>query len=99
VVVAFFLGPEHFGKQMHDGLDPATRWDIVTHESLGVLVFALTLVRLVWALMRPAAPRFDMPTWMRALSKALQGVLWQRSTAMWPARMACWRRCCGAEGR
>jgi len=76
VVAAFVLGPEHFGRQMHDGLDPATRWDIVTHESLGVLVFVLTAVRLVWALMRPAAPRFDMPKWMHAASKAVQGVLW-----------------------
>jgi cytochrome b561 len=41
---------------MRDGLDPATRWDIVWHESLGVSVFVLTLLRLVWVALRPAAP-------------------------------------------
>lgn len=76
VLGAFVLGPEHFGRQMRDGLDPATRWDIVAHETLGAAVFALTLVRLLWAVVRPAAPRIDMPRWMHGLSKAVQGLLW-----------------------
>jgi cytochrome b561 len=54
--IAFVLGPEHFGRLMRDGVDPATRAAIVWHESLGVLVFALTLLRLVWVVVRPAAP-------------------------------------------
>jgi cytochrome b561 len=76
VLVAFVLGPEHFGRQMRDGLDPATRWDIVTHESLGVLVFVLTLLRLVWVALRPAPPRFEMAGWMHALSRLVHGLLW-----------------------
>lgn len=61
---------------MHDGLDPATRWDIVTHESLGVLVFVLTLLRLVWVALRPARPRFEMAGWMSAVSHLVHGLLW-----------------------
>ena len=76
VVVAFVLGPERFGRLMRDGLDPATRLDIVVHESLGVLVFVLTLLRLVWVALRPAAPRFEMARWMHALARAGHGVLW-----------------------
>jgi len=76
VIAAFILGPEHFGREMHQGLDPATRWDIVTHESLGLLVAALTVLRLLWLTVRPAAPRFDMPAWMQLTSKATHGLLW-----------------------
>ena len=76
MLAAFVLGPEHFGREMHQGLDPATRWDIVTHESLGLLVAALTLLRLLWLVVRPSAPRFDMPVWMRVSAKATQGFLW-----------------------
>lgn len=76
VIAAFTLGPEHFGRALRQGLDPATRWDIVTHESLGMLVAALTVLRLLWLLVRPAAPRFDMPGWMQLASKATIGLMW-----------------------
>ena len=76
VIAAFVLGPEHFGRLMHEGLDPATRWDIVWHESLGVSVFALTLLRLVWVALRPRAPRFEMSPWMQRAARLVQGALW-----------------------
>ena len=76
VVAAFILGPEHFGRAMHNGLDPATRWDIVWHESLGIAVAALTLLRLLWTVVRPKAPHFDMPGWMHGLAKITQWALW-----------------------
>ncbi len=76
VIAAFILGPEHFGRELRQGLDPATRWDIVVHESLGLLVAALTLLRLLWLVVRPAVPRFDMPGWMHITAKAMQGLLW-----------------------
>jgi len=76
VLAAFILGPEHFGRELRLGLDPATRWDIVVHESLGLLVVALTLLRLVWVAVRPAAPRFDMPGWMHLTAKTAHGLLW-----------------------
>lgn len=76
VAVAFILGPEHFGRLMHQGVDPATRSDIVWHESLGVLVFGLTLVRLLWVAVRPAAPQFDMPKVMSVAAKLGHFGLW-----------------------
>lgn len=76
VVAAFILGPEHFGRELRQGLDPATRWDIVTHESLGLLVAGLTLLRLLWRVVRPAAPRFDMPRWMHLAAQATHAALW-----------------------
>lgn len=76
VVIAFILGPDHFGRLMHQGVDPATRNDIVWHESLGSLVFVLTLLRLVWAVLRPTPPVFQMSRAMHIASKAIQGALW-----------------------
>ena len=76
VTIAFILGPGGFGRLMRNGVDPATRLDIVWHESLGLLVFGLTLVRLLWLLVRPAAPRFAMPDWMHLAARAAHWVLW-----------------------
>lgn len=76
VIAAFILGPEHFGREMRNGLDPATRWDIVWHESLGLFVFFMTLLRLLWVAARPVAPRFDMAAWMQWASRAAHWGLW-----------------------
>lgn len=76
VTIAFVLGPEHFGRLMHDGLDPATRSDIVWHESLGITVMVLTVLRLLWVAARPAAPTFEMAGWMHLTSKLVHGALW-----------------------
>jgi cytochrome b561 len=76
VVIAFVLGPEGFGRQMHEGLDPATRSDIVWHESLGLLVLGLTVARLLWVAVRPAAPTFEMAGWMQLTSKLVHLALW-----------------------
>lgn len=76
VGIAFILGPEHFGRLMHQGLDPATRSDIVWHESLGALVFALTLLRMLWVSFRPAAPQFETAGWKLTLSKLMHLALW-----------------------
>ena len=76
VTIAFVLGPEHFGRLMRRGLDPATRPDIVWHETLGVAVFVLTVLRLGWVALRPPAPRFEMAPWMHVAAKAAHGLLW-----------------------
>jgi cytochrome b561 len=76
VTIAFILGPERFGRLMRDGVDPATRSDIVWHESLGILVLVLTLLRLLWLAVRPAAPQIAMAGWMRATSKLAHVALW-----------------------
>lgn len=76
VTVAFVLGPGGFGRLMHQGVDPATRSDIVWHESLGILVFLLTTCRLVWVAFRPPAPQIAMAGWMHVTSKLVHLVLW-----------------------
>lgn len=76
VTIAFTLGPGGFGKLMHDGVDPGTRPDIVWHESLGILVLALTAIRLLWVLLRPAAPRFPMSRTTRLAGRAIHVALW-----------------------
>lgn len=76
VLVAFILGPGGYGRLIRSGVDPATRSDIVWHESLGVLVFVLTLARLAWVALRPAPPRFEMAGWMGLASKLMHFVLW-----------------------
>ncbi len=76
VTIAFILGPGGFGRLMRQGVDPATRMDIVWHESLGVLIFVLTLVRLVWVAFRPAVPQVPMAGWMRMAAKLVHKLLW-----------------------
>ncbi len=76
VLVAFILGPGGYGRLIRQGVDPATRAGIVWHESLGVTIFVLTSLRLLWLLVRPAPPRVPMPSWMRAASRAGHVALW-----------------------
>jgi cytochrome b561 len=76
VTIAFILGPGGFGRLMRQGIDPATRSDIVWHESLGILVLVLTVLRLVWVALRPTAPRFTMPGWMHLASRLVNIALW-----------------------
>ena len=76
VTIAFILGPGGFGRLMRQGVDPATRSDIVWHESLGILVLVLTLLRLVWVALRPAAPRFAMGAWMHLSARVVNIALW-----------------------
>ena len=76
VVTAFILGPEGFGRMIDQGVDPATRIDIVIHETLGVTIFVLTVLRLLWVAVRPKAPYIDMPTWMHHLSKLVMVLIW-----------------------
>lgn len=76
VVVAFVLGPEGFGRLMRQGVDPATHLDFVWHESLGVLVLALTVLRLVWVALRPPPPQTDMAGWMQLAGRLMHVALW-----------------------
>lgn len=76
VTIAFILGPGGFGRFMRQGGDPATRSDIVWHETLGMLVLALTILRLVWVAVRPAAPEFKMANGMQLSAKLMHLALW-----------------------
>jgi cytochrome b561 len=76
VTIAFILGPEHFGRLIRQGLDPATRNDIVWHETLGILILVLTLLRLLWVAVRPATPQVPMPPKMQLVAKLTHLALW-----------------------
>ena len=82
VLVAFILGPGGFGRFMRNGGDPGLRYDILWHESLGILVFVLTLLRLVWVALRPAPPTFTMAPWMHWAAKLGHGALWALMLAL-----------------
>lgn len=86
VTIAFILGPGGFGRLMRQGVDPATRLDIVWHESLGLLVLvlalALTVLRLLWVAVRPAAPRFAMPAHLQLAAKLVHLALWALMLAL-----------------
>ena len=82
VTTAFILGPGGFGRQIRNGLDPATRSDIVWHESLGILVFVLTVLRLIWVARRPAKPTFQMAGWMHLASRFTHIALWALMLAL-----------------
>lgn len=82
VTIAFILGPGGFGRLMRDGVDPATRSDIVWHESLGILVLVLTLLRLLWVALRPAAPQSPMARWMHVTAKLMHAALWTLMLAL-----------------
>ena len=76
VTTAFILGPEGFGRLLRNGVDPASRSDIVWHESLGMAVFVLTVLRLIWVAFRPVAPQFAMANWMQSTAKLVRIALW-----------------------
>lgn len=76
VTIAFILGPGGFGRLMHNGIDPSTRSDIVWHETLGLVVFGLTVLRLLWVAFRPAAPQIAMAGWMHLASKGAHLAFW-----------------------
>ena len=82
VTIAFVLGPEGFGRLMRDGIDPATHSDIVWHESLGILVFVLTALRLLWVAFRPAVPQVKMASWMQLTGKLVHVALWMLLLAL-----------------
>jgi cytochrome b561 len=76
MLAAFILGPGGFGRLLHQGIDPGTQLDILWHESLGILIFAMTALRLLWTAVRPAAPQVAMSSRLRLVSKLVHVLLW-----------------------
>ena len=76
VVSAFVLGPGNFGKITRQGIDPSTQGDIVWHESLGIFVFVITVLRLLWVAFRPLVTPTKMPRWMRVTGTLVHVALW-----------------------
>lgn len=76
VFAAFLLGPGDFGHLIDSGIDPGTRIDIAWHESLGVSIFLITFLRLVWVSIRPSAPRHQLTPGLHFLSRLMHMALW-----------------------
>jgi len=72
VLIAFIYGP---GGSEHRIYLPARDFDRQLHETLGVCVFTLAMLRLLWRLThRP--PETQGPGWMRRAAKIAHGLLY-----------------------
>ncbi len=73
VLVAFIYGPGGSEQRVYS---PARDFDRQLHESLGLCVFALVVMRTFWRLVdiQPELPR--LPRWMDVSSKAVHGALY-----------------------
>jgi cytochrome b561 len=73
VVAAYFMGPGGSEQRVYSSATDFTRQ---THETLGVTVFALVLVRFLWRLMDTAPEDPPMKPWMRYSAKLVHVVLY-----------------------
>jgi cytochrome b561 len=73
VVAAFIYGPGGSEQQVYS---LAKDFDRQLHETLGIGVFAITLIRLAWRAFDTAPDDPPMPPWMRLSSNAVRAVLY-----------------------
>jgi cytochrome b561 len=73
VLVAFFYGPGGSEERVYS---PARDFDRQLHETLGLTIFALAILRLLWRLVdaRPDPPA--VPRWMGLASRLVQALLY-----------------------
>src|SRR4030081_1029492 len=73
VLVAYIYGPGGSEERVYS---PARDFDRQLHETLGMCVFALVLMRLLWRMVdtRPDPPQ--VPRWMGIATKALHWALY-----------------------
>src|SRR5690242_16370453 len=73
VLVAFIYGPGGRETRVYSSAMDADRQ---LHETLGLAVFAMVVLRLLWRWLdeRPATPA--VPRWMDLTSKVVQGLLY-----------------------
>lgn len=73
VLAAFIYGPGGSEQRVYM---PARDFDRQLHESLGLCVFALLVIRLVWRLLGARPQPAPVARWMGIASKAVQGCLY-----------------------
>lgn len=76
ILAAFVLGPGDFGRLVHANGDPGARLDIVWHETLGISIFALTFLRLLWVAVRSGAPDHKLEPKLHLASRLMHIALW-----------------------
>ena len=63
--------------------DPGSAWFFNLHKSIGLVIAALVLLRLVWRLgHRPSPLPASLPSWQVSMSKATHGLLYAAMVAM-----------------
>ncbi len=72
VVIAFLLGPEDIDEIAAASADPAVQ----VHQTLGVIVFFLTLLRLVLMAFAKPPGAVSPPRWMQLAARIVQGGLY-----------------------
>jgi cytochrome b561 len=73
VVTAFVFGPGGSEQRVYS---VAKDFDRQLHETLGLTVFALTLIRLLWRAIDRPPDDPPMPRWMGISAKATHGILY-----------------------
>jgi cytochrome b561 len=73
VVIAFVYGPGGSEQRVYS---LAKDFDRQLHETLGMSVLALTLIRFAWRAIDSAPEDPPMPPWMQRASKLVQGLLY-----------------------
>jgi len=72
VVATFILGPEDFDEAEKFEVD----WRVQVHETLGLIVFGLSIFRIIWMLFAQPRVHIPMSTIMSISAKALQAALY-----------------------
>jgi cytochrome b561 len=73
VLVAFIYGPGGSEERVYSA---ARDFDRQLHETLGISVLSLVLLRLVWRAVDPSPDDPPMPQWMRIASNAVHWMLY-----------------------
>jgi cytochrome b561 len=73
VLIAFVYGPGGSEERVYSA---ARDFDRQLHESLGLCVFVLAVLRLVWRTLDPHPDPTEIPKWMGIASKLVQGGLY-----------------------
>jgi cytochrome b561 len=73
VLIAFIYGPGGSEQRVYA---PARDFDRQLHETLGLCVFALTAIRLLWRMFDSQPDPPEVPRWMGIASKAVQWALY-----------------------
>ena len=73
VLVAFIYGPGGSETRVYSSARDADRQ---LHETLGLVIFGLVALRLLWRMIDRQPDPPDIPRWMDTVSKAVQGLLY-----------------------